>query len=483
MVHEALRSLPAVAIGAAFLLADAAAQLPTLAQPIPSPTAQPGSGFGVALAIGDVNADGFRDLIAGAGTDDTAGPDAGSVFVFLGPGLSSVLTLLQPVPEPGAAFGSSVAVGDVNGDGIDDLLVGAGLTDMGTAANAGAAFVFFGPGLTSFLPLAQPVPEAGAFFGGALAAGDIDGDGIGDVVVGAYGVDAGPVQQNAGAAFVFVGPGLGTVLPLADPTPEYDARFGSAVAAGDVDGDGFGDVLVGEYYADQGLLFNAGQVFAFLGPGLTTVLPLADPTPVDYGAFGYSLAAGDLDGDGLDDLVVGSPLSWVAGIPSAGEALVFLGPGLTTVLPLAQPVPAANAQFGTSVAIGDVDGDLSMDVVIGARLANAGGVAGAGETFVLLGPGFSSSLPLLDPTPETYGGFGRACAAGDVNGDGAADVAVGALDPGPLGTPSGGEAFLFVPQFDLGLNSLSVSASAGGTVAFTLQAGPVNAGRPFLLVP
>ncbi len=475
MVHEALRSFPTVAIGAAFLLADAAAQLPTLAQPIPSPTPLPGPGFAIALAIGDVDGDGFRDVVAGASTDDAAAPDAGAVFVFRGPGLTSVLTLLQPVPQTGAAFGSSLAVGDVNGDGFDDLLVGAAADDAGPLANAGAAFVFLGPGLTTVLSLAEPVPEAYALFGSSIAAGDVDGNGAADVVVGAYAADVGAVQ-NAGEAFVFLGPGLGTILPLADPIPEYDARFGVSVATGDIDGDGLEEVLVGAYYADQGgLLVNAGQAFVFFGPGLTTVLPLADPTPVDYGSFGYSVAAGDVSGDGLVDVVVGSPLSSAGGLPSAGEALVFLGPGLTTILSLTQPAPQGNAQFGAPVATGDVDGDGFEDVVVGARLTVVGGVYAAGEAFVFRGPGFSSTLPLLDPTPEPYGFFGgRACAVGDVNGDGADDVAISAYDVGPTGTSSQGEAFL---------NSLALSSSAGGTVAFSLAAGVANAGRPFLLVP
>jgi hypothetical protein len=303
------------------------------------------------------------------------------------------------------------------------------------------------------------------------------------VIVGASGADAGGVY-SAGATFVFLGPGLTTVLPLTEPVPEPFSWFGRTLATGDVDGDGFDEVVVGALRADAGGFsgFDAGEAFVYFGPGLTAVAGLTEPTPQGGAWFG-AVCTGDVNGDGFDDVVGGAHFADVGGLMDAGRISVFLGPGLTTVLPLTQPTPEAGARF-TPASTGDVNGDGFDDVVAGAPYADVGGVANAGEAFVFLGPGLTSSFALAPPVPQTLAVFHPGTSTGDVNGDGLPDIVAGAPGWDALGLPttSWGTAMVFVTQVDLGLSTLSLSASAGGTVTFSLDAGAANAGRPFLLV-
>ncbi len=448
------------------------AQLPPLTQSLAGP---PGTSPSRPVT-GDVNGDGFADVVVGSpGTSAGGFPGVGSALVFLGPGLSTLLPVPNPAPAQNVFFGTSVATGDVDGDRFDDLVVGAPYADPPGFNNGGEAFVLAGPGLVSALPLAQPTPEASAGFGISVDSGDVNGDGLDDVVVGAGGASQGG-PAGAGGVFVFLGPVFATVLTLAEPVQESGAFFGTSIATGDVDGDGFDDVVAGAYAASSGGQPAAGEAFVFLGPALASILPLSDPTPETNGTFGRPVSAGDVDGDGFADVLVGVPLADPGGLVDAGEVFVFLGPALTSVLPLADPVPEATAQFGTSIAVGDFDGDGFEDVLVGAQSADVGGLTNAGEAFVFLGPALATVVPLADPTPQASSTFGTSISAGDVNGDGADDVVVGV----PSASPAG-EAVVFVPQFDLGLNTLSLSASAGGTITFSLDAGNANAGRFFVL--
>ena len=451
----------------------------TAATQLESNQASAALGTSVAAA-GDVDGDGYADVIVGAPGYDAGEVDEGAAFVFLG-GASGVAdgnpvtaaTQLES-NQASAALGASVAgAGDVDGDGYTDVIVGAPGYDAGEV-DEGAAFVFLGgaAGVADGNPLTAAAQlesnQASAALGTSVAgAGDVDGDAYADVIVGAPSYDAAEVDE--GAAFVFLGGASG----VADGDPvtaatqlesdQLNAQLGGDVsAAGDVDGDGYADVIVGARYYDPGLGWGEGVAFVFLG-GASGV---ADGNPAtaaadlkvdaDMVSFGASVSsAGDLNGDGYADVIVGAP-EYDSGDLAEGAAFVFLGSaaGITsesvgTALSRLES-DQADARLGGCVAgAGDVNGDGYADVIVGASGYDAG-EADEGAAFVFLGS--ASGIAGGDPTAsDTQLESNQAVAwlgtsvsgVGDVNGDGYADVIVGAptYDAGEVDE---GAAFLYL---------------------------------------
>ena len=237
-------------------------------------------------SAGDVNGDGFDDLIVSARNWDGGQSLEGAAFVYLGSatGPSMVPAVVLEADQAGARFGDSVAsAGDVNGDGYGDVVVGApNWTEPDP--DEGAAFVYLGSpsGLSTTPAISWQSDQAGAEFGTSVSsAGDTNGDGFDDVLVGAWGWDDG--EPLEGAVFVFQGSGTG---PAAAPaaTLQVDfagVRFGVSVAsAGDVNGDTYADVLVGAHRWRDGQ-FDEGGAFVFHGSGSGVVAAPASTLQVD----------------------------------------------------------------------------------------------------------------------------------------------------------------------------------------------------------
>ncbi|MBI3460778.1 FG-GAP repeat protein [Candidatus Acetothermia bacterium] len=449
--------------------------------------AQPGDQLGYALAAGDLNGDKTDDLIVSA--VDAAGPDglrtnSGAVYVFYGNSLSGVIDL-----------GKKEEKDKDKKDNQDDKT---------KAEKAAASVVVYGAHTEDFA-------------GSALATGDINGDKIDDLIIGArFGEDG---RTNSGAAYVIFGQNaLSGQIDLAQRPGDLvvygraqDGDLGRAVASADVNGDGFDDLIVGAPLDNtpDNIRTNAGEVYVIYGKSFEknappTVINLRK-TNADVSIYGASLldhlgqalshcvrTAGarkcaDLNGDGFEDIVIGAPgASGPNGKRAgSGEVVVIFGQKkLPSVIDLADKNTKPSMvvygrhvtdHLGSSVATGDINGDSFNDLLIGAETANAPAEEGvkdrAGEAYIVYGgktpPAVVDVRPMKEdpPGPDvTISGanpedhLGNAVALGDTNGDGFADLFVGAFDAdGPAAErTNAGEIYLV---YGIGLRPVKVKVS------------------------
>ena len=409
-----------------------------------------GDTAGSALAgAGDVNGDGYADLLVGADREDRGGAAAGAAYLVMGPvsGDQSLADAAAKLVGESTGDHAGISVGgggDVNGDGYDDLIVGAYDNDAG-GASAGAAYLVVGPvsgevdlsAATARLLGEQPGDFAGYSVAGG---GDADGDGVADLLVGAYANDDGGTAS--GATYLVQGPVSGNLrLWSADAklTGELAGdQSGWAVAfAGDTDGDGADDILVGAPYAHPGGVYT-GALYVVLG-GVRGTIELSEADAMYTGRtsgdlVGYSVsAAGDVNNDGFADVLVGGPEEDTGG-NDAGAAWLLLGP-----LDGDHSLQTADATFvgennddyaGSAVAgAGDIDSDGFDDLVIGARLDDTR-LSNAGAAYLVRGP-VSGAVDLATVDAKALGESssdwaGAAVAGvGDTDLDGSDDVLIG----------------------------------------------------------
>lgn len=427
-----------------FLLVFAHSQVASGSVVFTHPNPQAGAEFGSSMAfVGDINGDGVPDLLVGAPKQDVgANLEQGQAYLISGATGALLRTLDNPFPQAGAKFGAVVAsAGDIDGDGKNDLFIGAPEQDVGpcqigdtTGCSVGQAFVFSSATGVLLRTLSHPIPHSSSFFGSAVASiGDINGDSIRDLIVGALGNGLGVFVPSY--VFVFSGADGSLLLTLNDPNSvevedERGFTFGSVVVAlDDVNGDGKPDILVGDAQQDVGGNIDQGQVHIFSGATGALIRTINHPHPQAEAFFGASAALiADISGDGVVDIVVGALRQDVGVNPDQGRVYVFNGATGALLLTLDDPTPQFAANFGFAVAgMGDLDGDTIPDLLVGAPGQTADGNSGQGQAFIFSGANGSLLFTLNDPLPQRDAIFGSAVASGgDLDGDGKFDPLVAA---------------------------------------------------------
>ncbi|MFT7617366.1 MAG: hypothetical protein ACI97A_001002 [Planctomycetota bacterium] len=369
--------------------------------------------FGASLeGIEDVNGDGVRDILVGAPFDDSGGPGAGAVHVISGLDQSTLYVLTGATPF--VEFGRSISnLGDVNGDGVSDFVVGAPFDQWNGVAGGTVRVVSGIDGQVLFtFGATTPGDRLGESVDGV---GDVNGDGIPDLALGAPGND--DFDEAAGAVYVRSGADGGLIHTFFGVAT--NDVFGSSVdGLGDVNLDGRGDILVGAPFEDaQGL--NSGSARVFSGLDGSVLFAISGQTAgAQFGS--VVLGLGDLNDDEVVDFAVGSP---APGDPNAQDVRVFCG--ATGCLVHVVTSPQAFAGFGMVMASGgDFDGDNAGDILVGLPFHQLTTGTLVGQAQVISG---RDGGVLEVVTGELPGGlFGSAVANnGDASGDGFDDFLVG----------------------------------------------------------
>jgi hypothetical protein len=481
------------------------------------------AGWAVARA-GDVNGDRRLDVIIGAPTAGYNDREAsGSAYVIFGRRGAATVDLASlgnagfriDGAAVGDAAGFSVATaGDVNRDGIADVLVGAPETDNNEREQSGSAYVVFGQRSAANVDLAAlgrrgfriDGADSSEFAGWSVAdGGDVNSDGRRDLLVGApFASHGDPVEvfgsfverQQSGSLYVVFGQAGAANVDLAAlgsrgfriDGPEPISRAGwSAARVGDMNRDGRSDIVVGAPFVANNERIYSGSVYVVFGKSSASTVDLAalgngglqidgdSEGEIIFGGVGWSVAGpGDVNGDGRADVLVGATAADANGKEDSGSAYVVFGqgPGVVDLAALRgrgfRINGAARADYAASsvAGAGDLNGDKIADFVVSSEQSDQNGRADSGSAYVLFGRRGTETIDLarlgtsgvrLDGAAADDLTSWSVAGVGDVNGDGRPDLVVGAQGASSPGREHGGVAYItFLP--DLEPPTLTVSA-------------------------
>ncbi|MCB0728610.1 MAG: FG-GAP repeat protein, partial [Ignavibacteriae bacterium] len=370
--------------------------------------------FGASVSnCGDLNGDGYDDIISGAHLTNS---NTGRAYIYFGGNnMSSSPSIVLNGESANSYFGISVSdAGDVNADGYNDVIVGA----YGYSSNTGRAYIYFGGyNMDNIADVVISAPVTSSFGYSVSSAGDMNGDGFSDVIVSAH-----TYSSNKGRAYIYYG-GL-----IMDNSPDKVLEgvasggfFGFSLSgAGDVNGDGYSDVLVGAYAVSS---FTGSAYLYFGGSDMDTISDVTFTGEGTSNFFGQSVSkAGDVNGDGYSDMLIGA--SFYSG--QTGRAYLFYGggsPDNTADVIFTGELSGSNFGRGVSGA-GDVNGDGYSDILIGASSYNGN----KGRAYLYYGNvsmNNVSDVIFKGENANDYFGFSVA-GGGDINGDGYKDFMVGA---------------------------------------------------------
>jgi len=489
--------------------------------------------LGEVTGSANFNGDKYGDLLIGASGAGYNGAYSGAAYMILGSTsvISSIdLTITRPNlsiygANAGDAFGHSVAGGDVNGDGYADMIVSADRYN----ASQGAVYVIMGHDsglfstpMTINLAITSPAltilgeftGTVGGRLGRSVASGDINDDGFDDIVIGSYYASPGG-RTRAGAVYAILGSNSITsttpaTIDLRSQTAALSIygdnagdRLGRSVAIGDVDGDGIADIIAGAYLAEVGATANAGKTYLFYGnTAYTTTSPITFDLSITSAHVtitgidaddqsGFYVSSGDLNNDAYDDVIIGAYVSdgWQNGDADAGEVYAVYGnSNLSSTISLSTSADirimgaAAGDRLGRSVASSDINGDSYDDMILGASWADPGNPArvNAGKSYVIYGQDTISATILLSNTTSANihilgdaagDEAGRAVSGGDINGDGAGDIIVGALGVDNGFTDAGAAYVIYGSKaVTVSITPVTDTIIAGQLVTYTLIA-------------
>ena len=475
---------------AVLLLLVVAVGTPAAPVQIASPNQEEEGYFGFSVSrVPDVNGDGWVDVVVGAKQEDpsTSPESAGRAYIFSGSGGGLLQTLLSPNEELSGSFGVSVSgVSDVNGDGLGDVVVGSLDDPDSSPTNAARAYVFSGADGTLLWTLVSPNEDFQGRFGECVSGvPDANGDGRGDILVGAKRENPGTSPFDAGRAYLFSGSDGTLLQTLVSPNEEDSGWFGSYVSGmSDSNGDGLGDLIVGAQQEDPGTSpTDAGRAYIFSGSDGSLLSTLVSPNEESSGFFPTSLSGiPDVNGDGRGDVIAGSGYEDPPDSPgAAGRAYIFSGSDGSLLWTLSSPNEEFQGYFGFSVSgTWDLDNDSHGDVIVGAYGENPGdGLDYAGRVYVFSGLGGSLLSTLVSPNRELSGSYGYSV-SGLLNaaGERGADVLVGAYGEDPGASPEkAGRCYLAVlqdlevlePEDFLDFGNRAVSSGPSGSRVVRIQ--------------